>query len=53
MHMMAEEKIPSCMNIPEINTNIILPNAKENRESVGAQDIRYNFDNMIYRYEID
>jgi hypothetical protein len=20
---------------------------------VGAQDIRYNFDNMIYRYEID
>ena len=34
--MMAEEKIPSCMNIPEINTNIILPNAKENRESIFA-----------------
>ncbi len=34
--MMAEEKVPSCMNIPEINTNIILPNAEENRESIFA-----------------
>ncbi len=32
--MMAEEKVPSCMNIPEVNTNIILPNAEENRESI-------------------
>jgi hypothetical protein len=36
IHMMAEEKVPSCMNIPEINTNIILPNAEENRESIFA-----------------
>jgi dUTPase len=34
IHMMTEEKVPSCMNILEINTNIILPNAKENRESI-------------------
>ncbi len=30
INMMTEEKIPSCINIMEINTNIILPDAEEN-----------------------
>jgi hypothetical protein len=36
LHMMKEEKIPSCINIMEINTNIILPDAEENRLSIFA-----------------
>ncbi len=34
IHMMTEEKIPSCVNSMEINTNIILPDAEENRLSI-------------------
>jgi hypothetical protein len=34
--MMIEEKIPSCINIMEINTYIILPDAEENRLSIFA-----------------
>ncbi len=34
--MMTEEKIPSCINIMEINTNVILPDAEENQLSIFA-----------------
>jgi hypothetical protein len=36
IHMMAEEKVPSCMNILEMNSTIILPNAAECRDSIFA-----------------
>lgn len=36
IHMMSEEKVPSCMNILEMNTSIILPNAAECRDSIFA-----------------
>ncbi len=36
IHMMTEKKIPSCFNIMEINANIILPDAEENRLSIFA-----------------
>jgi dUTPase len=41
IHMMTEEKIPSCINIMEMNTNIILPDAEENRLSIFA-DLKTN-----------
>jgi hypothetical protein len=30
-----------------------IPYVEKEQHNVGAQDIRYNFGNMIYRYEIE
>ena len=43
----------SLLFLRDEGVTMVLTKRFHGKHSVGAQDIRYNFDNMIYRYEID